>query len=78
VNDIAGLFPVSRPAISRHLRVLRRARLVREERRGRQRIYRLEASPLSELDHWLEQYRQYWTINLMNLKNHLEKGDKTP
>jgi DNA-binding transcriptional ArsR family regulator len=74
VNEIARLFPVSRPAISRHLRVLRSARLVREERHGRQRIYRLEAKPLSELDQWLEGYRQFWSANLMSLKTHLEKG----
>lgn len=78
VNEIAGRFDVSRPAISKHLRVLHEAHLVTEEREGRNRIYRLNPEPLRELDRWLDDYRRFWSFNLLNLKKHLEsKGKKS-
>jgi DNA-binding transcriptional ArsR family regulator len=77
VNEIASRFDVSRPAISKHLRVLHQAHLVQEAREGRNRVYRLNPEPLRELDRWLEQYRRFWTFNLMSLKKHVEsKGKK--
>jgi DNA-binding transcriptional ArsR family regulator len=72
VNDIARAFPVSRPAISKHLRVLSGAKLVVEQREGRRRIYHLNAAPLREVDRWLDQYREFWIISLANLKKHVE------
>jgi DNA-binding transcriptional ArsR family regulator len=54
---IADCFPVSRPAVSRHLRVLREARLVADEMAGRERVYRLQLSALSELEVYLRQLR---------------------
>lgn len=71
-GDIADQFPVSRPAISRHLRVLRNAGLVRERREAQSRIYRLDPRPLGELDRWLEHYRVFWTARLQQLKLHVE------
>ncbi|HVM91974.1 MAG TPA: metalloregulator ArsR/SmtB family transcription factor [Terriglobales bacterium] len=71
-GKIAGAFPVSRPAISKHLRQLRGARLVVEHRRGRHRFYQLNPEPLKTVDHWLEHYRQFWQMNLTNLKNFVE------
>jgi DNA-binding transcriptional ArsR family regulator len=76
VNDIAKAFPVSRPAISKHLRVLSEARLVTEVQEGRYHVYRLNAAPLRELDRWLDRYRQLWTINLASLKKHVEAKEK--
>jgi DNA-binding transcriptional ArsR family regulator len=52
---LAGSFPVSRPAVSRHLRVLREAGLVRDEPNGRERAYHLELAALAELEAYLEQ-----------------------
>ena len=69
---IALAFPVSRPAISRHLRLLRRARLVREHREGRQRIYQLNAAPLRAVDQWLDPYRNFWRAQLRDLKAYIE------
>ena len=69
---IAESFPVSRPAISKHLRQLRKARLVIEQRSGRHRFYRLNPEPLKAVDSWLERYRQFWQMNLTNLKNFVE------
>lgn len=72
---IAEAFPVSRPAISRHLRVLRTASLVREERRGRERVYALNAEPLQAIDEWLTAYRLHWAAALLALKEHVETRD---
>ena len=69
---IAQAFPVSRPAISKHLRLLRRAHLVREHREGRHRVYDLNPEPLRALDSWLEQYRSFWKMSLGNLKSFVE------
>ncbi len=72
-GEIARAVPVSRPAISKHLRQLRRARLVVEKRSGRHRYYQLNAAPLKAVDSWLEQYRKFWHISLTNLKDFVEK-----
>ena len=56
-REIAERFPVTRPAVSRHLRVLREAGLVTSEVRAQRRVYRLERAPLAELDAWLERFR---------------------
>ena len=64
-GEIAGQFDISRPAISRHLRVLRQAGLVSERRDGRQRLYRAEPTPLEELSRWLD---DYWSGRLAALK----------
>lgn len=71
-GEIASAFPVSRPAISRHLRLLRRAKLVRERRRGRHRLYRLNPQPLRAVDRWLEHYRVFWEAKLSGLKAYVE------
>jgi len=71
-GQIASAFPVSRPAISKHLRLLRRAHLVREHREGRNRVYHLNPEPLRAVDSWLEQYRTFWTANLNSLKAFVE------
>jgi DNA-binding transcriptional ArsR family regulator len=69
---IAGAFPVSRPAISKHLRLLRRAHLVHEHREGRLRVYQLNPEPLRTVDSWLNQYRKFWQMNLTHLKTFVE------
>jgi len=71
-GQIASAFPVSRPAISKHLRLLRRAHLVREHREGRHRVYQLNPAPLRAVDSWIEQYRSFWSANLASLKSFVE------
>src|SRR5690349_2162738 len=71
-GQIAEAFPVSRPAISKHLRLLRRAHLVREHREGRHRVYQLNPEPLRAVDSWIEQYRSFWSASLANLKAYVE------
>jgi len=71
-GQIAQAFPVSRPAISKHLRLLRRAHLVNEHREGRHRFYHLNPEPLRAVDNWLDQYRTFWSTSLTNLKAFVE------
>lgn len=71
-GQIAREFPVSRPAISKHLRLLRRARLVEEHREGRHRLYRINAEPFRGVEAWLEQYRVFWQASLTRLKAFVE------
>lgn len=71
-GEIARLFPVSRPAISRHLRVLRGAGLVRERRVAQSRLYALEPWPLAEVEAWINPYRVFWAVRLQALKEHVE------
>jgi len=76
VNDLASGFRMSRPAISKHLRVLRGARLVRERKEGRQRIYQLEPDRIQEVARWAEEYRRFWKHNIESLKRHLEQSSE--
>jgi DNA-binding transcriptional ArsR family regulator len=73
VNELVGMFDVSQPAISRHLRVLREAGLVSAMPVGQSRVYRLDPAPLREIDAWLERYRGFWSSRLDALERHLEK-----
>jgi len=69
-GELAAAFDVSRPAVSRHLRVLREAGLVRERREGRLRLYRVDPAPLEELRAWLD---AYWAGRLAALKQAAEE-----
>jgi DNA-binding transcriptional ArsR family regulator len=72
VNALAADFDQTRPAISKHLRVLKDARLVKEQRVGRERLYRLHPAPLQRVAGWIEGYRATWQASLGNLKRYLE------
>jgi DNA-binding transcriptional ArsR family regulator len=76
VSELAAGFRMSRPAVSKHLGVLRRARLVRERRDGRRRIYQITPAPLEAVAQWVESYRAFWQVNLLSLKRHVE-GDRS-
>jgi DNA-binding transcriptional ArsR family regulator len=60
-GEIAAHFQVSRPAISRHLRILRECGLVVDEARGRERLYRLDTAPLVPLEEWLASLHDRWS-----------------
>jgi DNA-binding transcriptional ArsR family regulator len=77
VNALAGEFDQSRPAISKHLRVLRDARLVTEQRAGRERLYELQPAALKQVAAWIEGYRAFWHVSLTNLKQRLESKEKS-
>jgi DNA-binding transcriptional ArsR family regulator len=69
---LAADFRSSRPAVSKHLRVLREARLVVDRRVGRERVYQVDLEPLEDVDGWIEGYRSFWQSSLSRLKQHLE------
>ena len=73
VGELAGHFDVSRPAISRHLRVLKDARLVRERRDGRSRIYELNPAGVKALRNYFD---RFWTDALAAFKRAAEHTDK--
>ena len=69
---LAADFRSSRPAISKHLRVLREARLIVDRRVGRERVYTVDPVPLQSVVGWLEGYRAFWQTSLTQLKRNLE------
>ncbi|TXK84506.1 helix-turn-helix transcriptional regulator [Paenibacillus sp. N3.4] len=72
VTVISGHFPMSRTAVSKHLRILADAGLVKERKVGRETRYRLDAEPLMELKRWLAFYERYWENKLNVLKRFVE------
>jgi len=72
-GTLAGRFPISRPAVSRHLRVLRDCGLVRSETVAQHRVYHAEAAPLREIDDWVSRYRAFWMEKLDALDTHLQE-----
>ena len=73
VSEIAHNFSMSRPAISKHLRLLRSAGLVVSRRKGRISRCSLNANPLRAIDAWLRDYQTFWAQNLQGLKSYVEK-----
>ncbi len=76
VKSLVERFEISQPAISQHLRVLRRAGLVSERRAGRLRLYRLHAGALAEVADWLAHYEEFWKTKLAALGRHLGPGER--
>ena len=70
---LAAEFPTSRPAVSRHLRVLRAHGLVRVRGEAQRRLYSLDPAPLAELDAWLGRYRSFWAQRLDALETELRR-----
>ena len=75
VNALAAHFEMARPSVSEHLKVLRDAGLVVEARRGRQRLYQLDARPLRDVSDWLHPYERFWREKLTNLRHLLDETD---
>jgi DNA-binding transcriptional ArsR family regulator len=73
-GQIATRFSTSRPAVSRHLRVLRELGLVHVRAEAQRRVYSLEPAPLAELDAWLGRYRGFWENHLDALDTELRRG----
>jgi DNA-binding transcriptional ArsR family regulator len=79
VTALAKGFQIGRPAISEHLQVLKRAGLVHEEPRGRERYYHLDPRPLGEVETWLHAFTEFWTERMNALSTLLdEEQEKWP
>jgi DNA-binding transcriptional ArsR family regulator len=73
-GELVEAFPqLTQPAVSRHLRVLREARLVEVRPQAQQRIYTLRPERLRELDRWISMYRPFWSERLDSLEDHLDR-----
>lgn len=73
VNALVDEFQLHRPSISEHLQVLRSAKLVRDERRGRERFYHIEPLRLAEVYEWLKPFERYWRERIKALENTLNE-----
>ncbi len=73
IGEIAGSFPVSLNAVSKHVMVLERAGLIRRQVRGREHICSLDAGPLRQATAWLEHYRQFWQVRLDALEDYVAR-----
>ncbi len=67
VNDIGERLQLNQPQVSKHLRVLKEARLVDVQPRAQQRLYELRSEPLREFHDWLERYRRIWDARFVEL-----------
>jgi DNA-binding transcriptional ArsR family regulator len=76
VTELAEPFPISLPAVSKHLKVLERAGLIIQGRKARWRPCRLQPAPLEEATEWLETYRQFWEGSFDRLEDHLREIQK--
>jgi DNA-binding transcriptional ArsR family regulator len=76
VGEIAANFRTSRPAISKHIRMLRSAGLVVTEKRGTASICGLNAKPLRSVDAWLRDYQAFWSASMRGLKNYVEDQER--
>jgi predicted transcriptional regulator len=74
VNELVGELSLSQPAVSKHLRVLREAGLVKVRIDAQRRWYGLDPRPLAEIDAWLAPYRRYWADRLDDLERHLDSS----
>lgn len=73
-GELAAQFSTSRPAVSRHLRVLRGLGLVSVRSEAQRRLYSLDPAPLAELDAWLGRYRSFWSQRLDALDTQLARS----
>ncbi|HEY7057245.1 MAG TPA: metalloregulator ArsR/SmtB family transcription factor [Vicinamibacterales bacterium] len=78
VTELAAPFTMSQPAISKHLKVLERAKLISVGQDAQRRPRRIEAQPLAEASAWLERYREMWEANFERLDRLLQELQRSP
>lgn len=71
VSDLVELLNIGQPQVSRHLRILNEAGLVKVRKNAQQRIYSLEARPFQELDEWLDSFSRLWEERLDNFEDYM-------
>jgi DNA-binding transcriptional ArsR family regulator len=78
VTDLARPYAMSLPAVSKHLRVLERAGLIRRRRCGRLHSLKLEAEPMKQAAEWIVEYRRFWEASLDRLDDYLKQLQAKP
>ncbi len=76
VGELVQAVGLSQPGVSKHLRVLHEAGLVRARADGKRRLYRIRAAPLRDLDAWVARYRPFWEQRLDDLEAHLDHEER--
>lgn len=76
LNAVAGHFDISRPAISKHIKILTECGLITIKQDGRERYCRADTQKLKEIDQWLNRYRKFWNRKLDALGDFLERPDE--
>jgi len=76
LNAVADQFDISRPAISKHIKILTECGLIVIKQQGRERYCEAKLAKLNEVSDWVEQYRQFWNAKLDSLENYLEELQK--
>jgi DNA-binding transcriptional ArsR family regulator len=77
VTDVAEPFDMSLPAVSKHVRILERAGLVRRRRHGREHVLILDARPIRQVAHWASRYERFWNERLDRLQEFFDKGGRS-
>src|SRR5215467_2520786 len=76
LNLVAEKFDVSRPAISKHIKILSECGLITIKQHGRHRYCEARLDKLNEVSHWVEQYKKFWTLKLDALESYLDELQK--
>ncbi|MBY0161681.1 metalloregulator ArsR/SmtB family transcription factor [Paenibacillus lautus] len=76
LHELTAQFPMGRTAVSKHLTILKEADLVHDRKVGRETRFRLNASPLREVQDWVAFYNKYWSSNMLRLSQLLEEEDE--
>jgi DNA-binding transcriptional ArsR family regulator len=77
-NAVADHFDISRPAVSKHIKILTECGLIVIKQQGRERYCEAQLKQLNEVSAWIEQYREFWTSKLDALGKFLEEDNRTP
>lgn len=75
LKEISSKFPITRTAVSKHLKILQDADLIRSQKIGRETVYQASPEPLMEVQEWLEMYAKFWDKKLNCLKSFVENND---
>jgi DNA-binding transcriptional ArsR family regulator len=78
LNGVAEQFDISRPAISKHIKILTECGLITINKQGRERYCEAKFEKLSEVSEWAEQYQKFWTTKLDALENYLKELQEKP
>jgi len=75
LKDISSHFPITRTAVSKHLRILEGAELIESQKIGRETIYQISPKPMIEVQEWLKAFSEFWDKKLNDLKNIVENDN---
>ncbi|MFF2528161.1 ArsR/SmtB family transcription factor [Brevibacillus sp. NPDC058079] len=76
LHELTSQFPMGRTAVSKHLTILKEAGLVLDRKVGRETRFRLNASPLKEIQDWVAFYSKYWSMNMLRLNQLFEEEEE--